>query len=95
MKNSTTRLARSEQHIKDVIWSVQHVKELQMSMIIEALELLNDGRKSVKMQQDAIEWVAHKSSHPFSFDTCCAANDLNPDHLRWMLNKILDGGLYE
>lgn len=96
MKNATTHLARSEQSTHTDIWSAKSVKELQMGMIREALEVLNDGRKSQQMKQDAKAWIVRKGrKDPFSFSSCCDANGLNASYLRWLLNKILLGGLYD
>ncbi|MEZ9900179.1 hypothetical protein AB4332_03620 [Vibrio breoganii] len=96
MKNATTRLVRSEQTSNTETWSIQHIKQLQKSMIYTALEEMRDGRKSLQMKQEARDWILENNeAYPFSFVNCCECNGLNPYRLRWLLNKTLLGGLYD
>lgn len=77
-------------------WTSTDVNELQRGMITSAINDVRDGRKSKKMQQEAIEWIVSDCTlSPFSFVNCCSALNFDEIVLRNMLNRLLQGGLYK
>lgn len=52
------------------VWTEEEIIRVQEGMLILALNEINDGRKSVTMRKEAIEWLMLESDEPFSADVC-------------------------
>ncbi|BBM67875.1 hypothetical protein VA249_45210 (plasmid) [Vibrio alfacsensis] len=70
-------------------WTDSEIVIMQEGMLIEALKEINDGRKSEKMRQEAIEWLMHESEEPFSADVCASNCGYDITTLRAYLRPIV------
>lgn len=81
---------------EDFTWSEEDIKELQFALLNTALEELKDGRKSIKMRQEAWDWLMEdetSSVSEFSASYCCSANGISIEKLRSMLISLLNTGV--
>lgn len=94
--SSLTELHRQGEVQQEIVWSDDHIEELQMGLITSAINDVRDGRKSKKMQQEAREWIlCDDISLPLSYFNCCRSIGLDGELLRELLNYLVKGDLYE
>ncbi|AUI88855.1 hypothetical protein BS333_21005 (plasmid) [Vibrio azureus] len=71
------------------VWTESEIVMMQEGMLIQALNEINDGRKSSTMRKEAIEWLMNESDEPFSADICALKCGYDINTLRAYLRPIV------
>lgn len=75
-------------------WTEQDIDELRLGMIKSALEEIRDNRRSLPMRKEAYWWLmSNDSDNPMSALNCCLALGLDIHRLRYLMNRLTNGGL--
>lgn len=75
----------------DAYWDAPEITLLKQRLLVFSLDQLNDTRLSDQTRQEVLLWmfeemVEQGNAHPFSFQDCCLASDLNPEEMRGKLD---------
>jgi len=65
-----------------VKWTDEKIGQLRLYVLKKTLASIKDGRTSLHIRTEAIEWLMDDSIQPFSYFTCCIEAGLNPQILR-------------
>ncbi len=71
------------------VWTESEIVMMQEGMLIQALNEINDGRKSSTMRKEAIEWLMNESDEPFSTDICALSCGYDINTLRAYLRPVV------
>lgn len=55
----------------DCYWVDEDIEELRQFVLHKTIDVILDGRSSLDVRTEAVEWILDESIHPFSFDVCC------------------------
>lgn len=70
-------------------WNYSDVHQLKLSMLKQALEEIADRRRSIKMRDEAREWLFDENpDNPFSARKCAIAGGYDIDRLRELLSFL-------
>lgn len=87
----------SDQTIKFeyIDWTPVQIENLHIYLLEQSLEVIKFS-KTKKDVLDVFTWMeAYRSSDPFTFHTCCAVAQLNPDDLYdLVVNEYMESSLY-
>ncbi|MEZ9863864.1 hypothetical protein AB4525_08235 [Vibrio breoganii] len=70
-------------------WEDEEVIAIQLAMIKQALNELNDHRRSEKMRKEAWDWLFSDEDHPFCSRLCASNNGLDIDCLRSLVRRLV------
>lgn len=100
MRNVTTLLLQGESFNMQATtdstekWTTSDIEELQLGMIKSALVDIRDRRKSIKMRQEAYDWIMSNDTHqPLSYVNCCRSIGLDEVVLRDLFLRLTQGGI--
>jgi hypothetical protein len=71
----------------DADWDTPEITLLKQKLLIFSLAQLNDTRLSDQTREEVLLWmfeemVEQGNAHPFSFQDCCLASELDPEEMR-------------
>lgn len=66
-------------------WSDEAVQALRKGILIRAIEVLGNSRLGTPARSELLDWIGRDDITPFSFETCCLAEDLDAEALRALL----------
>ena len=77
-------------------WTDREIESLAYNMVKEAINDIRDNRTTKNKQLESKQWLMSDDySLPFSAINCCELCNLDIQNLRWKLNRLTNGALYE
>lgn len=79
----------------EVTWTDEEISKLKQGILVDALKTLRQGRLSLSMRMELIEWISEPipapgvPARPFSFSDCAVASDFAPEELQPRLLEML------
>ena len=74
-----------------VTWSDTEIWQLREGILLDAIQVLLDGRVSTRLRKDVLSWIQNDEIAPFCFRVCSMAAVVDPDVLRdsimWLLRR--------
>lgn len=97
MKTKTEHLKKYRLPIPQLTaWTDREIESLAYNMVKEAINDVRDNRTTKNKQLESKKWLMSDDHlSPFSASNCCDLCNLDIHNLRWKLNRLTDGALYE
>lgn len=97
MKTRTEHLKKYRLPIPQLTsWTDREIESLAYHMVKEAIKDIRDNRTPKKKQLESKIWLMSEDHLlPFSATNCCELCNLDIHNLRWQLNRLTNGALYE
>jgi len=76
-------------HAETEEWSDDKIKALRSYLLHKTLSAFGDGRVSISVRAESLDWLMEDDIHPFSFRVCCKNENVNPDRVRKKLMELI------